>query len=440
MPGRPDSINEAVRKAMTMAMEASDTRSGVRRSILGFGRSINEALANDLIAAGVDASSVRAESAAAESAGYRISALRWDLVIVTEGVPSVVIEWSSIGSPNNYNNRLDQIVGAATDLRISFEDADVAGYRPLVAALFIVDEPTSQGDRREYLDKFADSLRKMVSKGILGSACVLYFDIDSQNLADLSEDLGFTQFASSIVSAARNAGAGDSPGSARATDLGRLLADHGDVAGVVTGLTSTSTGLSAVEAAVIASRRNKIAELAALAAADGTTETEMHQAIGTNYWIFGSQYVRIAPRRGFVPLDQYDYALVHPDESIHIIELKGPGCSLVRKHRNHYIVSNDVHEAVSQCLNYLRALDELGMALETTYRNELGLNIDFRRARGTVIIGHSKSADTGSPEEFHLQQTIRSYNAHLSRIQVITYSDLLDTAARALRFEINDKL
>jgi hypothetical protein len=32
---------------------------------------------------------------------------------------------------------------------------------------------------------------------------------------------------------------------------------------------------------------------------------------------------------------------------------------------------------------------------------------------------------------------MRSYNAHLSRIQVITYSELLDAADRALQFEVN---
>lgn len=436
MPEQLDSISEAVRKVM----EAPNTRAGVRQSLFDFSHSINKALADELIAAGVDAASVRAESAAAESPGYRISSRRWDLVIVSEGVPSVVIEWATIGSPKNYNNRLDEIVGAVTDLRISFEGTGVSGYRPLVAALFIVDPLNSPRDEhRDYLDKFADSLRKMVSRGILDSVCVVYFDTGSQNLTDLSGDLGFTQFASSIVSAAHTPGTGDLPASNRAADLGRLLADC-DVTSIVAGLASTSAGLSAVEASVIASRRKKIAELVALAAADGTTERQMHRAIDANYWVFGSQYARIAPRRGFVPLDQYDYALLHPDESIHIIELKGPGCSLVRDHRSHYIVSNDVHEAVSQCLNYLRALDELGMSLETTYRNELGLNIDFRRARGTVIIGCFKSGDSSSLEKAQVQQTIRSYNAHLSRIQVITYSDLLDTAARALRFESDDEL
>ena len=38
-------------------------------------------------------------------------------------------------------------------------------------------------------------------------------------------------------------------------------------------------------------------------------------------------------------------------------------------------------------------------------------------------------------DERTIQQTIRSYNAHLSRIEVVTYKDLADTAERALAFE-----
>src|SRR5262249_48731190 len=163
--------------------------------------------------------------------------------------------------------------------------------------------------------------------------------------------------------------------------------------------------------------------------------TAMHQAIANNYWIFGGQYVGIAPRRDFALLDQHDYPLLCADGSIHIVELKGPGCTLVRKYRNHYIVTNEVHEATSQCLNYLRSLDEQGLTLQTNYHNELDVDIDFRRARGTVIIGHLDRGEASGASTFQIVQTIRSYNAHLSRIQVITYSDLLDAADRALRFE-----
>ncbi|WP_157734297.1 hypothetical protein [Frankia sp. AvcI1] len=34
-----------------------------------------------------------------------------------------------------------------------------------------------------------------------------------------------------------------------------------------------------------------------------------------------------------------------------------------------------------------------------------------------------------------IDQTLRTYNSHLSRIQVVTYAELLDAAERALKFE-----
>jgi hypothetical protein len=103
------------------------------------------------------------------------------------------------------------------------------------------------------------------------------------------------------------------------------------------------------------------------------------------------------------------------------------------------IVTNEVHEATSQCLNYLRALDEQGLGLQGTYHNEFGMDIDFRRARGTVIIGNLDPGEESSIAPFQVVQTIRSYNAHLSRIQVVTYSELLDSAERALQFEYQNE-
>jgi hypothetical protein len=142
-----------------------------------------------------------------------------------------------------------------------------------------------------------------------------------------------------------------------------------------------------------------------------------------------------ARRRNLVPLDQHDIPLISADGSLHIVELKGPDVALVRRHRNHYIVTNEIHEAVSQCLNYLRGLDEMGASLRTQYRDELNIDIDFRRARGTVVIGHP-DVRVGDATRSQIDQAIRSYNAHLARIQVVTYTDLLEGADRALRFEV----
>jgi len=49
------------------------------------------------------------------------------------------------------------------------------------------------------------------------------------------------------------------------------------------------------------------------------------------------------------------------------------------------------------------------------------------------VIGHLDHSKASTAATFQIVQTIRSYNAHLSRIQVITYSELLDSAERALR-------
>jgi hypothetical protein len=98
--------------------------------------------------------------------------------------------------------------------------------------------------------------------------------------------------------------------------------------------------------------------------------------------------------------------------------------------------TTEVHEAVSQCMNYIRSFDDMGATLQTVHHNELGLGHDYRRVRATVVIGHQ---DRGLPDGMtreQVDQTIRSYNAHLSRVQVLTWDDLLESAERALTFEL----
>ena len=88
-------------------------------------------------------------------------------------------------------------------------------------------------------------------------------------------------------------------------------------------------------------------------------------------------------------------------------------------------------------MNYLRTLDENGSTLETTYRKEFGVDYDMRRAFATVVIGHP--VHVVGVDSRVIDQTLRSYNAHLSRVEVISYATLLDTAERALIFEDNTR-
>ncbi len=98
-----------------------------------------------------------------------------------------------------------------------------------------------------------------------------------------------------------------------------------------------------------------------------------------------------------------------------------------------------MHLATSQALNYLRSLDEQGPGLTTMYRNELGQNYDMSRLFATVVIGHSDHHRPTEAEREIVARTLRQYNANLSRVEVITYDQLVESAERALAFESDSK-
>lgn len=212
------------------------------------------------------------------------------------------------------------------------------------------------------------------------------------------------------------------------------LLTGGNAGELVHALSQSARGLAAAETAVLEQRRALIARLRKMATDPDTTETGMQRVMGDSYWLFGGRYVGIADRRNLVPLDQHDVPLVGADGTLHIVELKGPSVPrLVRRHRNHLIVGNDVHEAMSQATNYLANLDAHGAALTTMYRDTFDLEYDMHRVFATVVIGHPAHVDGVTARQ--VEQTLRTYNSHLSRVEVMTWAMLLDAAERALNFE-----
>ena len=223
--------------------------------------------------------------------------------------------------------------------------------------------------------------------------------------------------------------------------LAEALVRHVDLRQLVTQLAASDKGISAAQAAVVVKRKHLIATLRKMIQDPSTTETDVQRVIQAAHWVFGGRYVGVADRRNLMPLDQHDIPLLGADGTLHIVELKSPNVpKLVRRHRNHWIVGDDVHEAVSQAMNYIRSFDELGASASTNYRNEYGHDYDMRRVFATVVIGHPDHVQETNRNgtvltERTVCQTIRSYNAHLSRVEVMTYKDLVDAAERALAFE-----
>lgn len=222
-------------------------------------------------------------------------------------------------------------------------------------------------------------------------------------------------------------------------DIGQLaeaLNARVDTGDLVKALASSEAGLTAAEGAVVAQRRGLVAGLRTMVSDPITTETDLQRAVGDAYWLFGGRYVGVAPRRTIAPRDEYDIPLIGADGTLHIIELKGSHVpKLVRKHRSHWIVGNDVHEAVSQSINYLRTLDGMGASLQQLLRESLNFDVDLLRVFATVVIGAPEHVADHDADPVIVEQTIRSYNSHLSRVQVVTYAALLQAAEQSLAFE-----
>ena len=177
-------------------------------------------------------------------------------------------------------------------------------------------------------------------------------------------------------------------------------------------------------------RRQRIDHARSLAENPYCSEEALRKALSESWWIFGGQYVGEATHRRLAPGLEIDIPLLCPNGILHIVELKRANVKLIKRHRANYVPTSDVNDAIGQILNYLCALDERRDQLLQTHQ------IDSRRARGTVVIGHP----IHSPEfdERQILATLRNHSSHLGRVEVVTYKELLDSAERALA--ISDSL
>ncbi len=99
--------------------------------------------------------------------------------------------------------------------------------------------------------------------------------------------------------------------------------------------------------------------------------------------------------------------------------------ALVKRYRNAWVPTAEVHDAVGQAINYLVALDEERHEIRSKF------GIETRRASATVLIGHPGSQPDVPEEEIY--DALRTMNSHTSRVEVLTYKDLIDSAERTLK-------
>lgn len=209
------------------------------------------------------------------------------------------------------------------------------------------------------------------------------------------------------------------------------LLDMPDVRDVL----SMSDAVAAGSALVLAQRQRTALVILQKAVDDPEgTEQSLQSALDNQWWLFGGRYIGQHRRRSLTAMDQLDIPLLRSDGSLHIVELKRANIpKLVERYRNHLIVGSEVHAAVSQAMNYLRAMDEQSAIISQS------MNVDVRRATATVVIGHPQFSKGGWTEQDatanaqRVSETLRTYNSHLARVEVITYADLIEGATAALQ-------
>ncbi len=80
---------------------------------------------------------------ALELPGYYRPEKKWDLLVVVEGQLITAIEFKSQVGPsfgNNYNNRVEEAIGNATDIKTAFREGRVGPSRPFLGYFFLLED------------------------------------------------------------------------------------------------------------------------------------------------------------------------------------------------------------------------------------------------------------------------------------------------------------
>ncbi|MFF3430001.1 Shedu anti-phage system protein SduA domain-containing protein [Streptomyces sp. NPDC002602] len=200
------------------------------------------------------------------------------------------------------------------------------------------------------------------------------------------------------------------------TEAARMVGDF---------LADTDAGLLA-QLLELKARRAGLDALRAVVEDETSSESALHARLKNQEWIFGGAYVAELARRQYTADTILDIPLLRGDGSLHVVELKRANIKdLVIRRSGHLMLGAAVHHAVSQAQNYLRTMDENRKAIFADH------GVDTRRASATVVIGHPRFV-SGDITPQDIAETLRTYNTHAVRIEVITYETLLESAARML--------
>ena len=163
-------------------------------------------------------------------------------------------------------------------------------------------------------------------------------------------------------------------------------------------------------------------ELKALVNDPNTDEKAFQKHLEVNPWMFGSEYSELLPRKTWTRDDRLDYMLRKTvDDYLEIVEIKTAFKEPLFLHdasHDSYYPSSKLSLVIGQVTRYI---EEVERNRDSIIAKD---GTDTLKIRARAIVGRDGNAEH--------QAALRNFNAHLHRIEILTYDQLLRIAERVL--------
>lgn len=163
--------------------------------------------------------------------------------------------------------------------------------------------------------------------------------------------------------------------------------------------------------------KNEIEKLKLIVNNCKSKEHDFQQFFERNYWMFGVNYIRIAPQKKIGEKDIPDFLLERYDGFHDILDLKLPIPNLFKKKGNKLHPRHELNDGCSQIEYYIGYANENVIKI----RNEIRKKI--YRPKGVLVIGRSNSLE---------KDRLRQYNDDHPKVKIMTYDDIIQNATNIL--------
>jgi hypothetical protein len=172
----------------------------------------------------------------------------------------------------------------------------------------------------------------------------------------------------------------------------------------------------------VVQHRRAYDNLVELVQGETASEQAFQQLLEENPWMFGSEYSELLDRRKWTRDDTLDFMLRRTsDNFLEVIEIKTPfsdALLLYDESHDSYYPSSKLSPALGQVMRYI---EELERNRDSILSKD---GLDTLKIRARVIVGRD-----GDQSQ---QQGLRNLNAHLHRVEIVTFDQLVRIAGRVL--------